>query len=342
MTKLFRFIFSSIIFLLVSVSLYADQPSIFDEMNYQELLEVDLEMDLAAIFSDRKNSEKHKATFSFKNKKGTNLTWKIKVALRGKFRRSKCENLPPIKLYFSKKELRKAGLAEFDDLKLVTHCVNDFELAKQLLVKEYLAYKMYNQLTEESFRVQFLKINYKDSVSGEVVSQFAIVIEDLGELRSRVGAKNKKETEALDSSKKYDDERRRLVLYFQYMIGNSDWSINALRNVKMLLKDEVCFLVPYDFDFANFVNAPYAVTYDEDKMIIPKRRVFQGSVQDAEELLPTLLLFVVTKNNFLKTIRSCKLIKRKERRELVRFINSFYKKIGEINFPSSVINQKVK
>jgi len=331
----YHFLFCWLILLFTPVLASGNQPSIFDDMNYQELLEVDLEMDLAAIFSNRKNSEKHKAIFSYKNKKGVARTWNIKVALRGKFRRTKCENLPPIKLYFSKKELKKAGLAKFDDL-------NDFELAKRLLVKEYLAYKMYNHLTEASFRVQFLKINYKDSVSGTVVSQFAFVIEDLGELRSRVGAKSKKEMALVAPCEKYEDAQRRLVLYFNYMIGNVDWSIEALRNVKILLKDERCFLVPYDFDFATLVDAPYAINYDKNKLIVPRKRVFQGTVEDAENLLPTLLLFLATKNRFLKTIRRTRLIKGKERRALLRYIESFYEKIEEINMPSSVVNQKVE
>ena len=324
-----------ILSLLVPCALLAKEPSIFDEMNYQELLEVDLEMDLAAIFSDRRNSEKHKAIFSFKNKKGTTQNWNIKVAQRGKFRRSKCENLPPIKLYFNKKELEKAGFATFDDLKLVTHCVNDFELAKKLLVKEYLAYKMYNQLTEESFRVQFLKINYKDTVSGKVVSQFAIVIEDLGELRNRVGAKNKKETEAVDSIS-YDTSRLQLVTYFQYMIGNSDWSVKALRNVKVLLNNEKGFLVPYDFDFASMVNAPYAIKHESQKKI---QRIYRGSKEDAKNLMPVLFIFLVKKDEFLRTIKRCRLMKRKDRKEVIRFIRAFYENIGEINVPSSLIEE---
>ena len=182
----------------------------------------------------------------------------------------------------------------------------------------------------------------KDSVSGITVSQFAIVIEDLGELRSRVGAKNKKETAAFFPCETFEDERRRLILYFQYMIGNSDWSLSGMRNVKVLLKNEKCFLVPYDFDFAIMVDAPYALLYDANKSLLSKRRIYQGSKEDTENLLPTLLIFITTKEKFLRTIRKCRLLKRKERKELIQFMNSFYEKIGELNMPSSMINQKVE
>ena len=80
---------------------YADtKNSIFDELHYQEVIEVNLVLNKAKIFNNRKNQEKHNAIFSFHNQKGELQTWNIKVEQRGKFRRMKCENLPPLKLNF--------------------------------------------------------------------------------------------------------------------------------------------------------------------------------------------------------------------------------------------------
>ena len=106
----------------------------------------------------KRNTEKHPAVFSFTDQSGAVQTWNIKVNLRGKFRRTRCENLAPLKLNFKKSELKAAGLAKFDDMKLVTHCMSSKSDAKALLQKEYLAYRLYNELTENSYRVQLLKI----------------------------------------------------------------------------------------------------------------------------------------------------------------------------------------
>ena len=62
-------------------------------------------------------------------------------------------------------------------LKLVVGCgaTNDDE---QLIIKEYLAYKMYNMLTEKSFRVRLVKIKYDDT-KGKIksYSQYGFLLE---------------------------------------------------------------------------------------------------------------------------------------------------------------------
>ena len=79
------------------------QNSIFDELHYQEMVEVNLELNMSEALSDRKNQEKHAAIFSYQDRSGQLQTWNIKVEQRGRFRRMKCENLPPIKLNFKKR-----------------------------------------------------------------------------------------------------------------------------------------------------------------------------------------------------------------------------------------------
>jgi hypothetical protein len=48
---------------------------------------------------------------------------------------------------------------------------------------------------------------------------------------------------------------------FQYMIGNTDWSVPYLHNIRILSFDAqtIPSVVPYDFDHAGIVNAPYAL-----------------------------------------------------------------------------------
>jgi hypothetical protein len=51
--------------------------------------------------------------------------------------------------------------------------------------------------------------------------------------------------------------RRQLAL-FQYMIGNTDWSIARERNTMLVEIDGRQMPVPYDFDMSGLVNAGYA------------------------------------------------------------------------------------
>ena len=45
---------------------------------------------------------------------------------------------------------------------------------------------------------------------------------------------------------------------FEYMIGNTDWSMVYQHNVEMLYLNSAAFSIPYDFDHSGIVNAYYA------------------------------------------------------------------------------------
>jgi len=307
--------------------------SIFDVLYYQELLEINLEMNVDSVFADRKSNLKHPAKLSFKDKNGTVQDWDIKVHLRGRYRRIKCENLPPLKLDFKKKDLTEAGLAKFDDLKLVTYCVNDLEAAKQLLLKEYLVYKMYNEITPQSFRVQLVSINYLDKNTGVVNSQFGFLIEDTAQLRSRLNVSKREKAYGL-TKERFNTGQVKVVALFNYMIGNSDWSIQNNRNIKVMDKDEKCLLIPYDFDFSGFVDAPYASVKPEHGIRTTKTRVYLGFKKDVENLKSAKRILKMKQPDFIKIIKDCKWLSSKNRKELVKYINSYYAQSHDIKLPN--------
>ena len=326
-TSLFSVVFT-LFFFAHSTNSFAGEltknvTSIFDEISHQELVEIDLHLDMGKMMADRKSMEKFPAIFSFKNKEGITQDWNIKVHLRGHFRRLKCENMPPLKLNFKKSDLKEAGFSDFDDLKLVTHCMNDPEMAKKLLVREYLAYKMYNVITTQSYRVQFVKINYRDTKSENVTTQFGILIEDTAQLRNRMQA-TKEENAYNFPRERFNIQQVKVVSVFNYMIGNSDWSISAARNVKILSKNGKNLLVPYDFDFSGVVDAPYAVLKKEHGISSTKDRVFLGFDEDYNDLSSTVKYFQKKKPQILQVIRDCNLIGKKDKRILLKYINSFF------------------
>jgi len=58
-------------------------------------------------------------------------------------------------------------------------------------------------------------------------------------------------------------QQNNFVSIFQYMTGNTDWAVPNYHNIKTDGTKERHHLptisVPYDFDYAGFVDAPYAV-----------------------------------------------------------------------------------
>lgn len=297
--------------------------SIFDELHFQEVLEIDLKLDMEAVFEDRRNQDKHQAVFSFEDKNGVLQTWNIEVALRGKFRRTRCDNLAPLKLYFAKEDLFDAGLAKYNDLKLVNQCMEDSRDLKQLVVREYLAYKLYNQITDESFRVQLLKINYIDNQTGEVRKQYGFVIEDTAQLRARINAL-KIEKQYNIRKEKYNQDQVKLMSVFQYMIANPDWSLERNHNVKVFFQNDKLIAIPYDFDFSGIVEAPYVLINSELGIVTQKDRIFLGFEDHARDLAKELELFSNKKSLLIKTIKNCDSLKGRNRREMIKFINSFF------------------
>lgn len=311
-----------------------DTPqSIFDVLQYQELLEVNLEMEVDSVFANRMNAKKHPAIFSFKDKDGMVQDWKIKVELRGKYRRLKCENLPPLKLNFKKADLKEAGLSTFDDLKLVTYCINDEAEARQLILKEYLAYKMYNQITQQSFRVQLVSINYIDASTGLVDSQFGILIEDTAQLRDRLNVSKRENAYGL-SKERFNNSQVKVVALFNYMIGNSDWSIQVNRNIKVMDKNEKCILIPYDFDFSGFVDAPYASAKREHGIRSTKERVYLGFKDDLKDLKMAKRILEKKRPEFMKIIKDCEWLSSENKKELIKYINSYYQENFYIRLPN--------
>lgn len=322
-----RKIFLAIILTVSNLSLFASvtqQPtSIFDEMNYTEVLEIELEVSMDNLLANRRDENDYKAKLSFTDKNGQLQSWKTKVSLRGKFRRMKCAEMPPLKLKFKKDDLSAAGLSTSNDLKMVTQCVEDEKKAKEILLKEYLIYKLYNQITDYSYRVQLVKVSYKDAVSGKTKIQWAFLIEDTAQMRNRLSAEKLGKKDSLEiASINTDIEKTTSV--FQYLIGNHDWGVINQRNIKIIKKGTELYSIPYDFDFAGIVGAPYAKGNSALGIKMRTDRVYMGLDQNLDNLKDQWKFFEAKKARLLKTIRAFKLLDHSARKEMISYLELFY------------------
>lgn len=321
---------SNILFFLVfifnvqsAVCLVASQPvSIFDRMSQEEVLEVNLEFDISTLKENKLTGEDYEAKLSFPNEGGMEV-WNVKVKPRGKYRRMKCVDIPPLKLKFKKGDLALKGLGTSNDLKLVPQCIEDAATAKEILLREFLVYKLYNVITDESFRVQLLKINYVDSKTGQSSSQMAFLIEDTAQLRERINAKKFKFEGGIEDSL-MNREHLKTVALFNYMVGNFDYNPSIAKNVKPVLKNGKVKLVPYDFDFAVMVKAPYATLSDDIKIKHWTERVYLGYESDVENMEATFEQFKTKKKELVRTVKNFKLLNSTNRKEILFYLNSFF------------------
>lgn len=215
-----------------------------------------------------------------------------------------------------------AGLAKYDDMKLVPQCVDDRVEAADLLKREYMAYRLFNELTPYSFRVQLLRITYVDSGTGKKRRQWAFLIEDTAQLKARIGAEKCKDCYNLPPDS-FHQQATRVVSVFQYMIGNNDWSLNNMRNVKLLKVKGKVVPVPYDFDFSGLVNASYAMPDPELGITMRRERVFLGWKEDMGELYGAIHIVSAHKEKFENLIANSKFLEYETRSDIKGYLNSF-------------------
>ena len=286
-------------------------------------VEMTLTTDLVKIQKEKGVDIYQPATVSLVVPGHTAIEEPVAIAPRGHFRRDHC-NLPPIMVDF--KSAASPRLSPLGKLKLVIGCGSNGN-DEQLVIREYLAYKIYNLLEDKSFRVRLVKVNYKDT-RGKVkpFSQYAFLIEDDKDLAKRNGCiRRAKVTVATENT---DRQLMTKVAVFEYMISNGDWSVPYSHNIRLIFDKKSTttfpFPVPYDFDHSGFVNADYAVPNEilgTDKVT---ERVYRGFPREMAELQTTFDLFREKKSAILSMITDCTMLTERNKKELVSYINEFY------------------
>jgi hypothetical protein len=267
------------------------------------------------------------ATFSCKLSDSLNINDKMEVEVRGHFRRAYCY-MPPIKLIY--KHNPAAAFYHLKSLKLVSSCMPSKE-DEQNLLKEFIAYKIYNMITDKSFRVRLLNLSYQDS-SGKrkTITEHAFLMEDISELAKRNGCTDwtdkKFVTEATDR------KQMTTVAIFEYMIGNTDWSVPVNHNIKLVhsKRDSTSrpYVVPYDLDFSGFVNTSYSFPDERLGIESVRQRLYRGFPRTIEELNAVLDIYKGQKDNIYALVNNFNLFTPATKREVTGYLDEFYKTIN--------------
>ena len=256
-------------------------------------LQVTIEAPLTTLMRDRPKQEYLDGTFSFTGNDSVERTIDLKIRTRGKYRRqeSHCD-FAPIRLNFRKKQVVDTVFAGQDKLKLVTHCQNYRSKYEQLVLREYLAYRFLNVMTNKSYGVRLLQINYVDTEGAKPLTKFGFVIEEEDDAVERNGMYSIKS--GYLSGNDLDPVQQNLVHVFQYMIGNTEYSLlraepdeYCCHNIDMMSATKGVPFTPlaYDFDFAGIVNAPYAEPNPRYNLRSVRQRLYKGLCKN-NDLLP--------------------------------------------------------
>jgi hypothetical protein len=308
------------------------QESIFDQFSFAEIINLDLSTNVDSLLLNKEEEVDQPASLSFADASGQPVHFDLEVSARGVTRKGYC-TIPPIKLKFPKPVLTEAGLAGFKTLKLVIPC-RDSATYEDLVMKEYLCYKLYQLITDQSFRVQLAKINLVNSTNQTtVMEKYGFIIEHEDEMARHLNGKIL--DDAVDQIKSVDKETYNLLTVFQYMIGNTDWNLSLRHNIKLVdcPQNSSPIPVPYDFDFSGIVNAPYAKPHPNLPIKNVTDRFFQWRGKDPEQLNQCIEEFRDKKEDILDKVYNFKWQNEASKRDMLGYLDAFY---GEIESEDAV------
>jgi hypothetical protein len=302
------------------------------------VLEVTIEAPIDALMEVRPDHAYLNGRLTYTEPDGTQKMLGVKLRTRGNYRRDPehC-NFAPILLNFKKGDVADTLFAGQDKLKLVTHCQTYEAGYEQNLLREYLAYRLLQELTSVSYGTRLFRITYLDT-DGKSLTRYGFVIEDDKAVAKRNGLKKVKIRTFKESEN--DPRSQNLINVFQYMIGNTEYSLvnpepkkNCCHNSDVLSEDDGPPYTPlaFDFDFSGLVSAPYA--QPNPRYPIPNVRLrFYRGLCDANDILPeTLQIFVDKQDAFYRIIDELEPATKRTRRQVHSYLEGFYEEISDPN-----------
>jgi len=295
-----------------------------------KIIKISLKFDMKKFVRSKHKEEYQKAELTIYNPDSNIVEKEIRVRARGITRKSICY-FPPIKLNFKETEFDNEYLNDINSLKLVTHCKNS-ALFEQYLLKEFLVYRMYNLLTDSSFRVKLVHIDYIDSEDKmKPLTKYGFIIESHNHLAERLMGVRLDRTGI--NTWDTDSYLTSLMALFQYMIGNTDWAIPVPHNFKLVkpsVPNSSILAIPYDFDYSGMVNTTYAIPDENLGIETVRTRVYRGYCLPSDDHYDRFFkVFLKNKQSMFSLVEDFKLLDKKSRSEMLKYLEEFYEIIED-------------
>jgi hypothetical protein len=293
-----------------------------DLFDNDTVLQLKLSGNVRELFNDRGDDPKYyPLVLSYNDKNSSETFIPLKAKTRGHFRKDKANCIyPPILLNFQGSEKTATLFENQNKIKLVTSCRGD-----KYVIREYLVYKLYNLLTPKSFRARLVQTTFYDTIRKKGTTFYGILLEEDQQMALRNGVKLLKvkrmqvQTTELETFLK--------IAVFQYMIGNTDWSVEYMHNIKAIAFDSLSIpsVVPYDFDHAGIVDAPYALPAQQLALRSVHERRYRGyCMPDMHSFDKTVATFNLLKADFYNVYTRCTLLDEKYIAATIKYLDQFY------------------
>ena len=299
-----------------------------------ETLHVTITAPLTTLVRERPKDDYLPGVFQYTETDGTTVKFDLQIRTRGHFRHKNCD-YPPLSLNLKKSQTDGTLFDKQDKLKLVIHC--DYsERYEQVVLREYLAYRILNAITNMSFRVRLLRVTYVNTEKrGDGQVRYAFLIEHKNRLAERYDLKDLELERTTVAAIQAD--RLNLTSVFEFLIGNTDFSPIAgppdnecCHNYVLFGNDiDPLIAVPYDFDQSGFVDAPYAIPNEHFRIRNVRQRLYRGRCVNNEHVAASLRRFRDRRNSIYALVAEQVGLQSRVRKNLVRYIDDFYDLIDD-------------
>jgi hypothetical protein len=321
--------------LLLPAPLVAQDSDVPDPL-FQDVsvLEMTITGPLKTLVRERPKDEYLDGALEYTDSGGESVKLDLDIRARGHFRHQHCD-LPPVLLNLKRKQTAGTIFENQNKLKLVIQCDRS-DRSEQGMLKEYLAYRILNAVTDKSFRVRLLSVTYVNTEKErDNEPRYAFLIEHKNRLAERFGLQDldieKTSVRALDGA------QLNLTSVFEFLIGNTDFSPVAgppgddcCHNYVLFGEgDTPQWAVPYDFDQSGMVDAPYAAPNPRFRLRDVTQRHYRGRCVNNEHLESSLQAFRDQKDAIYSLVEEQVGLKPHVRREVIRYIDDFYELIND-------------
>ncbi len=234
------------------------------------ILHVSFKYSKKNILSQTNDSTYIESEFSYLTKNGSDKSIKIQMRARGNYRRLHCYYLP-LWLKINKDDSKGTLFQDDKKLKLVLPCLKSTR-SNDHVIKELLAYKIYEIISPYHFETKIISIQLNEDLGKKTLDHDLIgfLIQDDKKVASANGGEVLKRRIHPNGQDPISSTRNDM---FQYMIGNTDYSLAYQHNEKLFFIDKKIIPVPYDFDMSGLVNVSYAVVSEIKNKPLPISKV---------------------------------------------------------------------
>lgn len=291
-------------------------------------LSIRITADFKAIFRDRDTTEQHWHPATIWWQSGADSgAMPVQVTTRGHFRlKPGTCSFPMLRVRFPREQRAGTLFDKQGNIKLATHCRSGNRRYEQITHREYLVYRAYNAITDSSFRVRMARTAYVDSVAGDTVQTHSFFIEDNDDLGGRIGMKVFEQPGARFED--VDTAQSAVMSVFLYMIGNTDWSLPYLHNIRVFTWNAHFVPIPYDFDWSGVVNAPYARPDHRLGTRSVTERVWRGPCYPREVIAQAVARIASVKDAIYQLYRSHEGLEPNGVKESLEYYDEFFKDVA--------------